>query len=74
MRTHKKHGILLAGVNGFKIYCKDNAFVIVGRYTSKVVAPEHEQTVRNYVNLKYLPISEQDAAKVAFLTLTEGVR
>ena len=73
MRAHKMHGILLAGVNGYKIYALNDRLRIVARYQFKDVADSDSRTVLDYVNLKYQPLSEREGIIQAFLKLTEEI-
>lgn len=73
MRIYKKHGVLLAGVNGHKIYCKDSRFIVVARYTALEIPKDKEAIVQKYVNLKYYNISEQEKIRSDFLDLISGM-
>lgn len=73
MRTHQKHGILLAGVNGYKIYAKGEGYRLVRDNRYMDLAKSDFATVVDYVNLKYQPIAERENIITAFLRLTEGV-
>lgn len=69
MRINKKHGVLLCGVNGFKVYTLNNTLKIVSQRIS-VAVPEHlESTVIAYVNLKYQPLNKHEEIKCDFLSL-----
>lgn len=73
MRTHNKYGVLLAGINGHKIYCKGESLLIVARYKTLEVKKEHEQVVLDYVNIKYQPTSMHQVIRDKFLNLVEGL-
>lgn len=75
MRAHKKHGILVAGVNGFKIYILNGHYRVVARYGFIDIEQGSyaESVVARYANLKYQPLSERKGIIDAFLTLTETI-
>jgi len=59
MRVHKKYGILQAGVNGLKIYFKDGQYTLLYKRKFKVLDKKHDQIVRDYLNLRYMPIDQK---------------
>lgn len=73
MRTHKKHGLLCAGINGYKIYCINGHYRIVARYQFKDIYNSHAQIVIDYLNLKYSPLNRREEIIQAFLKLTEEI-
>ena len=77
MRTHKKHGVLLAGVNGFKIYMFNvNTLRVVARYQHKDVIDQTSKDwdiVMNYVNLKFQSAARKEKIVSDFLDFTQGL-
>lgn len=67
MRTHKKHGVLLAGINGFKIYFVNNTYRIVSKGLTRDVRESDQKIVADFVNLKYQPVSEHETITKNFL-------
>ena len=68
MRTHKKHGVLLAGINGIKIYSVNNTYRIVSKGLARDVRESDQKIVADFVNLKYQPTSEHETITKNFLT------
>jgi hypothetical protein len=75
MRTHKKHGILIAGVNGFKIYSRNGSYRVVARYGFKDIEQNSydESIVTRYSTLKYQPVKDRENIVNAFLELMKEV-
>jgi hypothetical protein len=67
MRTHKKHGVLLAGINGYKIYFVNNTYRIVTKGLARDVRESDQKIVTDFVNLKYQPTSEHSSITKNFL-------
>lgn len=73
MRIHKKHGVLCAGINGYKVYIINGHYRIVARYQFKDVYAEHSQIVSDYLNLKYQSLDRREKIIQDFLKLTEDI-
>ena len=70
MRIHSILGVLVCGVKGYKVYIKDNDFIIKSKKKTIIVfenTPEHKITM-NYVNLRYMSIKQQNEIKNDFFT------
>jgi hypothetical protein len=76
MRSHKKHGLLMAGVNGYKIYIlNEKTLRVVARYQHKDVSEKTTewQTVIDFVNIKYQDINKKEKVISDFLDFTQGM-
>ena len=73
MRMHKKHGVLLAGINGFKIYFVNNTYRIVSKGLIRDVRESDQKIVADFVNLKYQPVSEHETITKNFLNFVGAV-
>lgn len=74
MRTHKKHGVLLCGVSGFKVYSAPTGFYRIVFGSDYVDIPrDQDSIVIKYVNLPYQPISDRQLITDQFLDLVRGL-
>lgn len=69
MRIHKKHGVLMAGINGYKIYYKDNCFKVVKGHKVLDISSANESAVTMYISMRYYNIKDHDKIRADFLKL-----
>ncbi len=73
MRIHKKHGVLMAGIKGYKIYQKDCTLRVVKNNKVMYIKDSDTKIVMRYVNLGYMPLSEHGNIINEFFDLVEGL-